>query len=121
MAKNAVFLILMLNMLEPAPAALQKHFPKKCKPLADGFIVAGVDGILTDSNDGQESSDKGDLPNRDVAVVVAGENDGRCQKSCRAKLQALGQGHKIPRKEFHIRYLFCASWRHRSATAIYTR
>ena len=63
MAKNAVFLILMLNMLEPAPAALQKHFPKKCKPLADGFIVAGVDGILTDSNDGQESSDKGDLPN----------------------------------------------------------
>jgi len=64
MAKNAVFLILMLTMLEPAPAALQKHFPKKCKPLADGFIAAGVDGMLTDSNDSGESSDKGDQPNR---------------------------------------------------------
>ncbi len=56
MAKNVVFLILMLTMLEPAPAARQKHLSKKCKPLADGFIIAGVDGTLTDSNDGGESS-----------------------------------------------------------------
>lgn len=60
MVKSAIFLIVLCGWLQAMSAATEKEPSKKCRPVADGFIVAGVDGMLTDSNDSGESSDKCD-------------------------------------------------------------